>query len=643
MSALDRNRTRRASRPIRGLAAMALALVPLACGEDEGEGDDVMCGDAKCDDLGPIGEQLATFNDPIAVWLRANIDKNGEIDVGYLPMLEAIAKQQGCTKESIDSYVISDALVGDSGTAFPRVVNTVCSTDRTKADLAFFALSFADDAGVDVDPRQIEMFAWDATTFSYRFYKGDPVDGSATKVSIQPEPSECQECHLQPDHFGGQPMPMTPIMNELSAPWEHWFAEPQSFNHSVPDATKNAPHFKELAGEGSPFRKSAARLEQTIRSAFTQRVATARLRLRRNVANVDEAMALLRPLFCDEQLTYVTEDGASGVLSANAAVDEGLASVYFAIKGTGWPWEWWQDKLLRLSPPGAPDMITMMPSRGAATIAYEKQLMSVRGLTPEQVMRVRALDWATPTLSSFRCQLWQNALPRVKAAPPTGAKNSDIFTPLFDAILTLQKGDFGIGGTDLPAKIPLSSNDATKVVSIAVANEANVQALADAIANQGLAAAKCEADGAGFCLADANALGAMIETRFKEIEAAGRTTLTPLRTLRACAAKRDYPNAPAIENLDCDSVPEETGAEDSGDEETGGEETGTEETGGEETDGTTGETGTDVGDCCTVHDGTGCSNDTIEACVCAMDDVCCTQGWDDVCVDEVASFGCGTC
>ena len=304
-------------------AVLALAFVPLACSEDEGEGDDVMCGDAKCDDLGPVGEQLAMFNDPIAVWLRANIDKNGNIDVAYLAMLEGIAKQQGCAKDTIDSYVISDALVGDSGSAFPRIVNTVCSTDRTKADLAFFALSFADETGVDVDTRTIEMFAWDATTFSYRFYKGEPVDGSKTKVSIRPEPAECQECHLAPEHFKGAQMPMTPIMNELSAPWEHWFAEPQSFNHSVPDATKKAPNFKALAGDGSPFRKSAARLEQTIRSAFTQRVATARLRLRRNVTNVDEAMSLLRPLFCDEQLTYVTEDGASGVLSSAAAVDEG--------------------------------------------------------------------------------------------------------------------------------------------------------------------------------------------------------------------------------------------------------------------------------------------------------------------------------
>jgi len=73
------------------------------------------------------------------------------------------------------------------------------------------------------------------------------------------------------------------------------------------------------------------------------------------------------------------------------------------------------------------------------------------------------------------------------------------------------------------------------------------------------------------------------------------------------------------------------------------------DTGGSDT-GSTGEaesTGTDGGaaadDCCTAHDGPGCADATIEACVCAQDDLCCSSSWDDVCVSEVASFGCGTC
>jgi hypothetical protein len=40
------------------------------------------------------------------------------------------------------------------------------------------------------------------------------------------------------------------------------------------------------------------------------------------------------------------------------------------------------------------------------------------------------------------------------------------------------------------------------------------------------------------------------------------------------------------------------------------------------------------GDCCLPHPTTGCQNDTVEACVCALDDFCCNTEWDGICVDE---------
>ncbi len=546
MSAPSRRRS-----PLELGLALVLACMPLGCTEegDEDGDDGAACLDGKCDANGPVAEQLAGFQDPIATFLRSKVDEDGQFELAYLDLLKGIAKQQGCAETTIDSYVISDDLVADGGGAFPRVVNTVCSDDRTKADLAFFALSFADADGVDVDVRTIEMFAWDSAAFQYRFYKGTPVEGSDTAVALQVAPSDCRECHEQPEHIEGLKMPMTPIMNELSAPWQHWFAEPVSFEHHVPDKTAEAPHFKLLAGVGSGFRKSAARLEQTIRSAYTQRIATARLRLRRNPANVDEAMSLLRPLFCDEQLTYVTEDGKSGLISTNATIDEGLASVYFQLMGTGWPWDWWQDKVMRFSPAATNDPLTMMPTRGAATIAYEKQLLSVRALTADQVMRVRALDWTTPTLSSFRCGLWHNALPRVKAKSFTGAKNSELFVPLLDEILTLHKDDFGIGGVDLPATIPLASPTAGKFVALAKADEASLQALAEALAEGKLGDEACGADGSGMCLTDDDGLGTMVEARFKADQSAGREPLRSLRNARGCEAKDNYPNAPAIAGL----------------------------------------------------------------------------------------------
>jgi len=52
----------------------------------------------------------------------------------------------------------------------------------------------------------------------------------------------------------------------------------------------------------------------------------------------------------------------------------------------------------------------------------------------------------------------------------------------------------------------------------------------------------------------------------------------------------------------------------------------------------------DVGSCCTENLGVpSCSNAVISACVCAVDSFCCTNEWDQICVDETAGFQCGMC
>ncbi|MCS6902585.1 MAG: hypothetical protein NZX77_22845, partial [Polyangiaceae bacterium] len=55
--------------------------------------------------------------------------------------------------------------------------------------------------------------------------------------------------------------------------------------------------------------------------------------------------------------------------------------------------------------------------------------------------------------------------------------------------------------------------------------------------------------------------------------------------------------------------------------------------------------------CCEVSSAPGCSGKaansltpdekSVQTCVCAEDEHCCTKGWDEVCVWEVAEFGCG--
>lgn len=45
----------------------------------------------------------------------------------------------------------------------------------------------------------------------------------------------------------------------------------------------------------------------------------------------------------------------------------------------------------------------------------------------------------------------------------------------------------------------------------------------------------------------------------------------------------------------------------------------------------------DPGTCCAAHDGTGCSNATIQECVCTLDGFCCETQWDATCVEEAGN------
>jgi hypothetical protein len=49
------------------------------------------------------------------------------------------------------------------------------------------------------------------------------------------------------------------------------------------------------------------------------------------------------------------------------------------------------------------------------------------------------------------------------------------------------------------------------------------------------------------------------------------------------------------------------------------------------------------GACCEPHDTPSCDDATVAECVCAQDPFCCAGTWDQLCVSEVESLGCGTC
>jgi len=49
------------------------------------------------------------------------------------------------------------------------------------------------------------------------------------------------------------------------------------------------------------------------------------------------------------------------------------------------------------------------------------------------------------------------------------------------------------------------------------------------------------------------------------------------------------------------------------------------------------------GDCCVTDNTPGCNVQAIQDCVCAADPFCCNNEWDQLCVNQVESLGCGSC
>jgi hypothetical protein len=60
-------------------------------------------------------------------------------------------------------------------------------------------------------------------------------------------------------------------------------------------------------------------------------------------------------------------------------------------------------------------------------------------------------------------------------------------------------------------------------------------------------------------------------------------------------------------------------------------------------DADTSTTGGPPGDCCEPSEAAGCLDPEVERCVCGLDPHCCDSSWDELCAEEVSLFGCGAC
>jgi hypothetical protein len=507
----------------RSIAISILLLT--ACGTSEPD-DGEICEAGHCDGL-PFAEQLKGRADPIANFLRTLADKKvigvdaimdlediKKVDPAsetefYGKLLNGIATVQGCRPESLITYALSDDLLGDKPEdVFPRIIATVCS-DTEAVTNAYVASLGSQTADGDVDLQELEMFAWDQAQQRYFFYATSLEGGNALKFEV--EPARCGKCHTTPSDTDPVNMPRIPIMNELTKPWTHWNAGAGSVSESfmVPDMVKTGKNWAKY-GETA---QAASRFEKVVRDANAQRVTPARSKQLFRPAKLDEAMGLIRPMFCDEQVNYVTEL-ATGEILTDTFISGGIKGAFRSIQST-WPFTWFNNDIIHLDPAAEDQRLFVMPVRGVAEVTYEAQLQSA--LSPAHVLALRALDWKKPVFSDFRCDLWKNALTAFKATPPklTG-RNRDAVKVLFEEIMKLG----GMSTRDLASG---------KFVAMPEALDGTVKALKEAIAS-GTVPKDCSN---GFCLVDANAFGAELETYVKGLSAQ-RTQLLAERDRRVC-------------------------------------------------------------------------------------------------------------
>jgi hypothetical protein len=511
--------------------SVGIALVT-GCTEAEVPQGDGTCEVGKCDGL-PFLQQLANRQDPIALYLR-QLGEAGVIDAQgvyhaakgntvepkddpqfYGKLLTGLSKVQGCDPEQLINYALSDDLIsGDVGKVFPRLVSTLCSFDAEKSTNAFVAtLGMPGDDG-DVALEDLEMFAWDPTLNRYSFYATSP-DGEGN-LQVEVNPARCAECHESPRDLNSVGMPRLPIMNELTKAWTHWNAGNGSVSESflVPATLTGKPLWTKY---GVQKVGAASRLEKVIRDANALKVTPARSKQLFRPAKLDEAMGLIRPVFCDEQVNYVSEL-QTGEISIDAVVAGGIKNAYRGIQPT-WSFPWFNNDIMRLTINPGDTQVFMVPVRGVADVTFEQQLMGV--LSPNHILAVRALDWKRPALSEFRCNLWRTAFDAFKSNPPAlSGRNRDAVKVLYEEIM--KHGGMSTRGIA-----------AGKFIVMDLASESTVKKLKEQVA-AGTVTTMCRESAGNICETDANGFGALLQAYIDFGEAAPRAQLLEERDRRVC-------------------------------------------------------------------------------------------------------------
>jgi hypothetical protein len=488
------------------------------------------CDLDQCESAQSRDEVLAAIEghqDPIATYLRQAVTEEGTLEGDYRVVADAVGAVIGCSAETEKSFVVL------SNTGFiPKTIFTRCAEDPQLASQFFMAIPalHESDGETDVDPQVLHLSAWDEVAGTYRIYSTRPTEDGEMGVNVSPR--FCLGCH-----GGPQQLPYwQPLMNEMTNPWSGWNAEPgfrsQLFDEFLDPTIAEAPVYRQIAGQ--PLLDSASNLEPIIRAGL-DRVNEARLRARHGAADLERALALLQPLYCDETVNFVSEIHGTGEIRASAVVDPAIAAHMRALDGAV-DWPWLSEVDLRL--PAAPstwEALTLIPVRGESTAATELSLVSRGVLAPMQALRVRALDWTHPVLSELRCGLFRAGVDRVRAgaieaaiaALPAEATTADLVPIAYDEIMRFP-GQDGL--------IDLSPPTGTDLIALADGTDA--AALAQLARGELIPFAVSSSE-----------LGDRIQAHVDGID---RDALRAVRETRACQVMDEYPITPIYPDLDCD-------------------------------------------------------------------------------------------
>lgn len=399
--------------------------------EPPGEPD---CSEDRCDAVSSRDELFAAidgFADPVAEMLRAGATEEGTLAGDYQTVLDALGEITGCAADTERSFVVLS-----NADFIPKMLFARCADEPQLASRFFVAVPSLDDGG-DMEPQSLHLSAWDDDAGRYRHYATTPrSDGGDMAINVAP--SFCLGCHGGPEKLEV----WQPLMNEMTNPWSGWNAEPgftsNLFDDYLDSGTASGDTYRAMT---APDRHdSASNLEPLIRAGLNRYVG-ARVRERNEAASLETALDLLRPLFCDEQVNYVSEIHDSGELRAAALVDDGLRQL-LGQTDPGLEYAWIHEDTVRLSAPGAGESpVSLIPTRSESAVQTELALAARLVLDPAELLRARALDWTRPVGSDLRCQIYRDGRARIEAGALDGVAaetTADLIAPAYSEILAGQ-------------------------------------------------------------------------------------------------------------------------------------------------------------------------------------------------------------